>query len=290
MTARNTSPGPRQNRAKVDYSTVTELPGLRTHSRQLSALYTRYYFARQYCREKDVLEVGCGAGIALGYLALLARRVVGGDIEPECRRIARQTYPQNPKIEVCALDAHRLPFARGSFDTVLLFEAIYYLSDPQRFLAEARRVLRPGGTLIVVTVNREWCGFNPSPFSVRYFSVGELAAAMRRAGFQTQIRLAFPDHPDSIKRKLVGAIRRAAVALRLIPRTMRGKEWLKRLFFGRLGSVPRQLADGAAPLEPLHDPPPGDGAITNFEVIYAVGKLSSPPAAVPQAEQRHFCS
>jgi len=273
MTTRNACPGPSENRAQADYSTVTELPGLRTHSRQLSALYTRYHFARQYCREKDVLEVGCGAGIALGYLALVARRVVGGDIEPQCRRIARHTYSEDPRIEVCALDAHRLPFAAGSFDTLLLFEAIYYLSDPQRFLAEARRVLRPGGALLLVTVNREWCGFNPSPFSVRYFSAGELAAAMRRAGFETQIRLAFPDHPDSIKRKIVGAIRRTAVALRLIPKTMRGKELLKRLFYGRLGLVPRQLTDGAAPLEPLHDPPPGDGPIANFEVIYAVGKL-----------------
>ena len=258
---------------KADFSTVTEVPGVGVHQQQLSALYTRYHFARPYCEGKDVLEVACGAGMGLGYLARAARRVVGGDIEEKCLRFAEETYADNEKVRVRKLDAEDLPFDDGSFDTALMYEAIYYLPEAGRFFSEARRVLRPGGTLIVVSVNREWGGFNPSPFSVRYLSAKELADRMRQAGFQPQIKVAFPDNPDSIKRKIISLARKTAIALHLIPKTMRAKQWLKRVFYGNLTPIARELADGIAPLETLHDPPPGDGPIRNFQVLYATGKL-----------------
>jgi len=258
---------------KDDYSTVTELPGQRAHQEQLSALYTRYHFARQYSEGKDVLEVACGAGMGLGYLAQIANRVVGGDIEEKCLRFAEKTYGGNEKVEIRKLDAQNLPFNDDSFDVVLMYEAIYYLPNPMKFFSEACRVLRPGGVLIVVSVNREWGGFDPSRYSIRYLSAKELAEEMREAGFEPQIKLAFPDNPDSFKRTVVSLIRKLAVALHLIPKTMRGKEFLKRLFFGKLSPIERELTEDCAPLEPLHDPQPGDRPIGNFKVIYATGRL-----------------
>ena len=59
---------------------------------------------------------------------------------------------------------------------------------------------------------------------------------------------------------------------------MRGKELLKRLVYGRMAPVPRELTDGVAPLEPLCDPPPRDQPIRNFEVIYAVVTLGNAEA------------
>ena len=147
------------------------------------------------------------------------------------------------------------------------------MPEPERFFSEARRVLRPGGVLIVVSVNPEWGGFNPSPFSVRYLSAMELADALRDAGLEPEIQTAFPDNPDTLKRRIVGLARKIAVALHLIPKTMRGKELLKRLFYGRLLPISRELTEGCAPVEPLHDPPPGDDPIRSFKVLYATGKL-----------------
>ena len=64
---------------RPDYTTVTEIPRGRVTREQLTRMCTRYYFASKFCEGKDVLEVGCGAGQGLGYLARKARRVVGGD-------------------------------------------------------------------------------------------------------------------------------------------------------------------------------------------------------------------
>ena len=257
----------------TDFSTVTELPGVGAHRQQRVALYTRYSFARQFAAGKDVLEVACGAGLGLGYLAGTARRVVGGDIDESNLRIARETYTARPDITVMKLDAQDLPFENEEFDVVLLYEAIYYLDQPERFFAEARRVLRPGGVLLIVSVNCEWSGFNPSPFSVRYFSASELADAMRSAGFEPDIRFCFPDKPKGFLGNVISSVRKTAVRMRLIPRTMRGKEFLKRVFYGRVNPLERDLQDGAEESAPLHDAPTDGGPVTDFLVIYAAGRL-----------------
>ena len=258
----------------ADFSTVTELPGVGAHRQQRVALRTRYSFARQFASDKDVLEVACGAGLGLGYLARAARRVVGGDIDESNLRIARQTYSGRPDIAVIKLDAQDLPFEDNEFDVVLLYEAIYYLDDPERFFAEARRVLRPGGVVLVVSVNCEWSGFNPSPFSVRYLSASELAEAMRTAGFEPDIKFCFPDKPKSFLSSAVSRIRRTALKMRLIPRTMRGKELLKRVFYGRVNPLERELPDAGESPAPLHEVATTNGPVAGFLVIYAAGRLT----------------
>ncbi|HOM17804.1 MAG TPA: hypothetical protein PLQ00_10775, partial [Thermoguttaceae bacterium] len=60
----------------ADYTGVTELPGNLAHKEQLSILMTRYHWAAQYARDREVLEAACGAGQGLGYLRRTARRVV----------------------------------------------------------------------------------------------------------------------------------------------------------------------------------------------------------------------
>ena len=103
-------------------------------------LYTRYHLASQFSSGKDVLEVACGAGIGLGYLAKRARKAVGGDYSESLLRCVQSHY--RSRVPLLRLDAHQLPFGDGSFDTVLLFETIYYLAEPGKFLDECSRVLR----------------------------------------------------------------------------------------------------------------------------------------------------
>jgi ubiquinone/menaquinone biosynthesis C-methylase UbiE len=75
------------------------------------------------------------------------------------------------RIPLAQFDAETLPFREQSFDVVILHQAIYYLSSPQRFIAESRRVLRGNGDVLLIgTVNPQWPDFNPSPMSTRYFS------------------------------------------------------------------------------------------------------------------------
>src|SRR5438132_1334870 len=104
-------------------------------------MVTRYVWAKGYCDGKDVLEVACGAGPGLRLLARVARSVTAGDYS---REVLKQTDAAHGRVaRLQRFDAQFLPFAAGSFDVLLLFEALYYVPAPDRFFAEAKRVLRP---------------------------------------------------------------------------------------------------------------------------------------------------
>lgn len=63
----------------MDYVFVTEIAGDEVTQEQVDRLYNRYYWAGQYCSGKDVVEVACGSGQGLGYLAGIARSLEAGD-------------------------------------------------------------------------------------------------------------------------------------------------------------------------------------------------------------------
>jgi len=252
-----------------NYLTVTEIPGNKASKEQIGRLFHRYHFAMSFCHDKDVLEVACGAGMGLGYLETVARKIVGGDIEEEILSIPTRYYQQRSRIEIRRIDAQDLPFEDNSFDVVLLFEAIYYLPRPERFIEESFRVLRAGGKLIIGSVNREWSDFNPSPFSHKYFSIPEIFQILRLKYSDIQFSGAFFAEPDSLKAKGVSLIKRFAVRLHLMPKTMKGKELLKRLFFGGLVPIPPEIVEDMAEYVP---PIPLSKETTSpkYKVIYAV--------------------
>ncbi len=252
---------------RPDYTTVTEMAGSRVTLEQLTRMYTRYYFASKFCEEKDVLEVGCGVGLGLGYLSKKARKVVGGDCTENMVKCAQEYY--KGRVEIRCLDAHELPFNNDSFDVVILFEAIYYLAHPEKFLDECQRILRKNGVLLICLPNKDWSGFCKSPFSTRYFSAPELYALLKQKHFEVEL---FGDSPASVKSakdRMISIIRRIAVALHLIPKTMKGKEILKRIFFGKLLTLGGEIEDGMAEYyEPV--PIPYDSPNFQYKVLFAV--------------------
>jgi SAM-dependent methyltransferase len=251
------------------YASVTEQPGQSASRIQLEMLQARYAWAAQHAHGKDVLEAGCGAGMGLPVLAAVARLVEAGDVDPEHLAAARLACAEYAHVGVRAFDAQDFPFPDESFDVVLLFEAIYYLPDAPRFLGEARRVLRRGGRLLIVTVNPEWTGFNPSPLRTRYWSAQDLLAAFSELGLTGEIQGAFPESPAWID-SMIDLIRRTAVRLHLVPGTMRGKERLKRIFYGRLTPVPSRLAVCGVKPPPLEALSPA--GLRRCRVLYATGQ------------------
>jgi SAM-dependent methyltransferase len=137
----------------------------------------RYRFARERVRGR-VLDVACGTGYGTAMLG-----AVGVDLSLEALRYARR----HPALYLAA-DAARLPF-RSSFDSVVSFETIEHVAEPDRFVAECARVLRPGGLLIVSTPNRElWSPRSPKPLQrhhVREFNRKEFLGVLKP--FQVQL-------------------------------------------------------------------------------------------------------
>jgi len=95
-----------------------------------------------------VLEIGTGTGANLPHYAP-GTQVIAVDLRPE-RLVAAQRKARHAAIAVAAADAHWLPFAGGVFDTVVATLVFCSLSQPAAGLAELRRVLRPGGRLLLL--------------------------------------------------------------------------------------------------------------------------------------------
>ena len=101
-------------------------------------------------------------------------------------------------------------------------------------MTEVLRILPPGGIFLCSSVNSQWHGFNPSPHSRQYHTTEQMNQALEKAGFTSEFFTCFEDDPTSFKRRLIGSIRKIAVALKLFPKTMKGKELLKKMFYGEL--------------------------------------------------------
>lgn len=98
--------------------------------------------------EWTVADLGCGAGHVAALIAPFVRRVVGVDASPAMLAAAGKVVPGNVQLRQGTLEA--LPIADGEVDVALLVLVLHYVPDPAQALAEAARVLKPGGRLIVV--------------------------------------------------------------------------------------------------------------------------------------------
>jgi SAM-dependent methyltransferase len=98
-----------------------------------------------------VVDVGCGAGTAVAELAAIGADAVGIDAAEEAVAFAREHHP-GCRFEVG--DALRLPFADGSLDGYRAEKLYHALDDPDKACAEARRVLAPGGRIVLI--GQDW--------------------------------------------------------------------------------------------------------------------------------------
>lgn len=101
---------------------------------------------------RDLLDVGTGTGRILQVLGPRVDRAAGIDLSPEMLAVARANL-ETSKLTNCLLrkaDMYNLPFAPGSFDAVTIHQVLHFADHPEHVIAEAARVLRPGGRVVVV--------------------------------------------------------------------------------------------------------------------------------------------
>ena len=141
---------------------------------------------------EEILEVGCGSGAYTRELVERGARVTATEVAPGPLAQARRNLgPLAAETELRIEDAQRLSLPDGRFDKVLLSEVIEHVPEPDRAIAEAARVLRPGGLLVVSTPSRL------SPMNLAY----GLKRRVRRYGFNEHLHELTPGS----FRRLVGA-------------------------------------------------------------------------------------
>lgn len=153
------------------------------HEPLLGALLRRGTF--DVSRFDRILDIGSGAGQILGHLLKEARpdaTVVAADLSHRMLRRARNRL-RTDRPAFLAADVTRLPFADGSFDCVTCGWVIEHLPDPAPGLREMRRVLRPGGSLLLLATEDTVTGaLNSRTWKCRTYNRAELRAACQRSG------------------------------------------------------------------------------------------------------------
>lgn len=141
---------PREMTENELHEYVAEVEG---HEGQMTGVVG--YFYRKYRAEvlhrvagmngRDILEVGCGEGVMFEGTGMTPIQM-----DVSMRRLAHAR--QINRGVLCA-DGYFLPFRPASFSTVLLVAVLEHTREPWRILAEARRVLKPGGRVVIVVPN-----------------------------------------------------------------------------------------------------------------------------------------
>jgi len=173
-----------------------------------------------------VLDCGCGVGVLLNDLVTRYAFVHGLDISLESLELIERSHPALQRLVVG--DAEWLPYRGGAFDAVLLRGTLHHLTDLAQGMREFRRVLKPGGVLVML----EPCSDVPavqwgrnllSKRKEKSFKVTELKALLSSAGFSIlglrrtgyvgftvtyllRELLAGLSHPASLLRKLVALL------------------------------------------------------------------------------------
>jgi ubiquinone/menaquinone biosynthesis C-methylase UbiE len=148
---------------------------------------SRYRFAAKFAAGQRVLDVASGAGFGLQMLRRAQSNPIGLDYDAQALHEVRRLVPDAPLVHA---DATCLPLASASIDLVVSFETLEHVPDAGAMIKEIRRVLRPGGRLVLSTPNRT---FGPperhtnNPFHIKEFTTAELHDLLSDAFQSVQI-------------------------------------------------------------------------------------------------------
>jgi ArsR family transcriptional regulator len=135
----------------------------------------------------DVLDVGSGDGAAAAHLAPYCRSLTCVDTSDAMVEAARRRLARFENVSARCADAHALPFTDGAFDAALVFHTLPYAERPAAVIAECARVLRPGGRLVVLSLDAHEHQGLTSAYGERHpgFTPARIRGFITKAGLTT---------------------------------------------------------------------------------------------------------
>lgn len=137
----------------------------------------------------DVLDVGSGDGAAAALLAPYCARITCVDQSPRMVQAARERLARFSHAEALEADVHALPFRAATFDAVVVFHTLTYAERPEEAIGECARVLRPGGRLVVLSLDAHEQRAVTAPYGERHagFTPRKLRSLLGAAGLAVAI-------------------------------------------------------------------------------------------------------
>lgn len=160
--------------------------------------------------EAVVGDLGCGTGATSAALAPFVAKVIAVDASPEMLEAADarlESWRRSGRVELRQGTLENLPLADGELSAALLMLVLHHVADPAAVLAEAARVLAPGGRLLIVDMlahdesrfrrdmGHQWLGFEPR----------RLADWLEEAGLEAAQVVALPPDPEALGPNLFAA-------------------------------------------------------------------------------------
>ena len=119
--------------------------------RKDAAAYERLYeLLRPVVRHRTVLELAAGTGLIAKNIVNSAAHIEATDASPEMIAEAKRDN-RSAKLHFSVQDMFRLPYADGSFDVIIVANALHIVPEPEKALSEIRRVLKDDGVLVAPT-------------------------------------------------------------------------------------------------------------------------------------------
>ena len=148
-----------------------------------------YKLIRPIVRYKTVLELATGTGLIAKHIVNAAAHIEATDASPEMILEAKRDN-RSAKLHFSVQDMFHLPYADKSFDVVIVSNALHIVPQPEKALAEIRRVLKDDGVLIAPTFTHAGNSFSGK---VRAFF-------MKRVGFPLHSRWTSEEYLDFLRR------------------------------------------------------------------------------------------
>jgi ubiquinone/menaquinone biosynthesis C-methylase UbiE len=151
---------------------------------------------------RDLLDIGTGTGRVLEIFGPRAERAVGVDLSREMLAVARVNLAR-AELRNCSIrqaDMYQLPLPGASFDAVVIHQVLHYAERPPQAIAEAARVLRPGGRLVIIDFAPHALEFLRSEHAHRRlgFADAEIVAWCRAAGLEPEPVRHLPGNPLTV--------------------------------------------------------------------------------------------
>ena len=227
-----------------DYSEFTEVSGKPITQDQLYRMRHRYSWAKKLVNKSKIgIELCCGSGQGLKIVSENLEKVYAVDIT---KSLIDQANKNSPNNVICS-QGDGLNFLENSendfYDFIIMFECIYYFESLERLIDLAKKSLKPGGLILLTWPNPLKKDFVKCEHTYCYPLLKDLKkfAKDENKNFKTEFYGFEVLNKKSFLTRFKTKIKTLAIKFNLIPKTQKGRLFLKRIFQGKMIEMPASL-------------------------------------------------